>query len=112
MYYVDMSEIGSVVHVVDSLGSIIGKTCSFLSCKGLSLYFMCSDQHVKYRVPRGFPLTSSSLLDYHVKTICTHVILISRWGEGGFGWVAFNILRQTVYKSTMLFFTSLPAIYK
>ena len=28
---------------------------------------MCSDQHVKDRMPRGFPLTSSLLLDYHVK---------------------------------------------
>ena len=33
---------------------------------------MCSDQHVKYRMPRGFPLTSSLLLDYHVKQY-THV---------------------------------------
>ena len=30
--------------------------------KGLSLCFMCSDQYVKYRMPRGFPLTSSLLL--------------------------------------------------
>ena len=28
---------------------------------------MCSDQHVKYRIPCGFSLTSSLLLDYHVK---------------------------------------------
>ena len=28
---------------------------------------MCSDQHVKYRMPCGFPSTSSLLLDYHVK---------------------------------------------
>ena len=28
---------------------------------------MCSDQHVKYMMPRGFPTTSSFLLDYHVK---------------------------------------------
>ena len=35
--------------------------------KGLSLYFMCSDQHVKYWIPRGFPMTSSLLLNYHVK---------------------------------------------
>ena len=35
--------------------------------KGLSLYFMCSDQHVKYWMPCGFPLTSSLLLDYHAK---------------------------------------------
>ena len=35
--------------------------------KDLSLYFMCSDQHVKYWMPRGFPSTSSLPLDYHVK---------------------------------------------
>ena len=28
---------------------------------------MCSDQHVKYQMSRGFPLTSSLLLDYQVK---------------------------------------------
>ena len=29
---------------------------------------MCSDQHVKYRMPCcGFPFASSLLLDYHVK---------------------------------------------
>ena len=32
--------------------------------KGLSLYFMCSDQHVKYRMPQGFGLTISLLLNY------------------------------------------------
>ena len=69
-----MSEIGAVVKVVDShlcgRGSIPGKSCSFLIVslnKGLSLYFMCSDQHVKYRMPCGFSLSSSLLLDYHVK---------------------------------------------
>ena len=35
--------------------------------KGLSLYFMCSDQHVKYWMPPGFPLTSSLLFDNHIK---------------------------------------------
>ena len=39
--------------------------CSLI--KGLSLYFMCSDQHIKYWIPRGFPLTSSLLLDYYIK---------------------------------------------
>ena len=51
-------------------GSIPGKNCSFLIVflsKGLSLYFMCSDQHVKYQMPRGFPLTSSLLLDYDIR---------------------------------------------
>ena len=45
--------------------------------KGLSLCFMCSDQHVKYRIPHEFPSTSSLLLNYHVKQYtrtrtCTH----------------------------------------
>ena len=51
-------------------GSIPGKTAVFFtvsSSKGSSLYFMCSDQHVKYRMVHGFSLTSSLLLDYHVK---------------------------------------------
>ena len=34
---------------------------------------MCSDQHVKYRMPCGFPLTSSLLLDFHVKQN-THIV--------------------------------------
>ena len=49
---------------------IPGKSCSFLIdslSKGLSLYFMCSDQHVKYQIPRVFPFTSNFLLNYHVK---------------------------------------------
>ena len=69
-----MSEIGAVFKVVDShlcgWGSIPNKSCSFLIVslsKGLSLCFMCSDQHVKYWMPCGFPLTSSLLLDYHIK---------------------------------------------
>ena len=70
----NVSGIGAVVKVVDShlcgWGSIPGKSCSFLIVsfsKGLSLCFMCSDQHVKYRMPRGFPSTNSLLLNYHVK---------------------------------------------
>ena len=69
-----MGEIGAVVKVVDShlcgWGSIPGKSCSLLIVSvsmGLSLCFMCSDPHVKYWMPRGFPLTSSLLLDYHIK---------------------------------------------
>ena len=69
-----MSGIDAVVKVVDSYlsgwGSISGKSCSFLIdsfSKSLSLRFMCSDQHVKYHMHRGFPSTSSLLLDYHVK---------------------------------------------
>ena len=73
-----MRGIGAVVKVVDShpcrWGSMPGKTCSFLLVslnKSLSLYFMCSDQHVKYWMLRGFLLTSSLLLDYRVKQ-CIH----------------------------------------
>ena len=47
-----------------------GNSCSFLIVslsKSLSLCFMCSDQHVKYWMPCGFPSTSSLLLNYHVK---------------------------------------------
>ena len=69
-----VSGIGAVVKVVDShlcgWGSIPSKSCSFFIVslsKSLSLYFMCSDQHVKYWIPRGFPSTRSLLLDYHVK---------------------------------------------
>ena len=47
-----------------------GKSCSFLIVslsKGLSLYFMCSDQYVKYWIPYEFLLTSSLLLlDTHI----------------------------------------------
>ena len=70
-YQYIMSEIGAVVKVVDShlcdWGSIPGKSCSFLIislCKGLSLCFMCSGQHVH---ASWTPLTSSLLLEYHVK---------------------------------------------
>ena len=69
-----VSGIGAVVKVVDShlcgCCSIPGKSCSFFIVslsKDLSQCFMCSDQHVKYWMPRGFPSTSSLLLDYHVK---------------------------------------------
>ena len=74
-----VSEIGAVVKVVDShlcgWGSTSNKSCSFFIVsfsKGLSLRFMCSDQHVKCRMPRGFPLTSSLLLDYHIQCIHIH----------------------------------------
>ena len=78
-----VSGIGAVVKVTDShpcgWGSIPGKSCSFLIVslsKSLSLCCMCSDQHVKYRMPRGFPSTSSLLLDYHGKQY-THTYLVS-----------------------------------
>ena len=68
------SEIGAVVKVVDShpcgWGSIPGKSCSLFIAslsKSLSLRFMCSGQHEKYWMSRGFLLTSSLLLDYHIK---------------------------------------------
>ena len=51
------------------------KSCSFLIVslsKSLSLCFMCSDQHVKHWIAGGFPLTSSLLLDYHVKITHTY----------------------------------------
>ena len=88
---IHVSGIGAVVEVVDShlweWGSIHGKNCNFLIVylsKGLLLCFMCSDQHVKYWMPDGFPLTSSLLLDYLVKQ---HTHLSSIW---------FNILvRET-----------------
>ena len=74
MYRLHLSGIGAVVKVVDSQlcgwSSIPGKSCSFLIVslsKNLSLCFMCSDQHVKYWMPGGFPLTSSLLMDYHIK---------------------------------------------
>ena len=64
----NVSGIGAVVKVVDShlcgWGSIPRKSCSLLI---VSLSFMCSDQRVKYWMPRGFPSTSSLLLNYHVK---------------------------------------------
>ena len=73
-----------MVKVVDShlcgRGSIPGRSCSFFIVslsKDLSLYFMYSDQHVKYRMSRGFPLTRSLLLDYQIKQyIHTLVIMI------------------------------------
>ena len=75
-----MSGIGALVKVVDShlcgWGSIPGKSCNFLRdsvSEGLSLCFLCSDQLVKYPMPCGFPLSSSLLLDYHIKQyIHTH----------------------------------------
>ena len=79
----EVSGIGAAVKVVDyhlcGCGSIPGKSCSFFIVslsKSLSLCFICSDQHVKYRMPRGFLLNSSLLLDYHVKQyIHTYTIM-------------------------------------
>ena len=75
--------IGAVVKVVDShlcgWCSIPGNSCSFLIVslsKGLSLCFKCSDQHVKYPMPLGFPLTNSLLLDYHVKQYTIDLIIL------------------------------------
>ena len=52
--------------------------------KSLSLYFMCSDQHVEYWVTHGFPLTSCLLLDYHVKqymptNVCFPTVMDTLW---------------------------------
>ena len=76
---VHVSGIGAVVEVVDShlcgWGSTLAESCTLLIVslhKGLSLCFMYSDQHVKYWMPCGFPLTSCLLLDYHVERY-THV---------------------------------------
>ena len=66
-----VSDISAVVKVVDShlcgWGSIPGSFPIVSFSKSLSQLFMCSDQHVKYRIIHGFPLTSSLLLDYHIK---------------------------------------------
>ena len=53
---------------VDRVQFLVKTTVFSLSLsKGLSLCLMCSDQHVKYLMRRGFSLISSLLLDYHVK---------------------------------------------
>ena len=31
------------------------------------MYLVCSDQHVKYHMPSGFPLTIRLLFDYRIK---------------------------------------------
>ena len=66
-----MSGVGAVVKVVDShpcgWGSIPGSSCSFFIVYLTKSLSLCSDQHIKYRMPRGFPLTRSLLLYYHVK---------------------------------------------
>ena len=76
-----VSGIGAVVKVVDShpcgWGSIPGNSCSFFIVslsKGLSLCFMCSDQHEKYWMSSGFPLITTlnythtlQLEPYHIK---------------------------------------------
>ena len=46
------------------------KSCSFLIVslsKSLSLRFMCSNQHVKYWMSRGFPLTSTYTPPTHAR---------------------------------------------
>ena len=63
------------------ISSIPGTCCSFLISLTThdslhSRYFMCSDQHVKYQMPCGFPLPSSLLLDYHAKQYA-HIFLHS-----------------------------------
>ena len=59
LYCIHVSEIGAVVKAMDSQlcgrSAIPDKSCSFLTVLGLSLRFMCSDQYVKYWMPRGIP---------------------------------------------------------
>ena len=103
-----VSGISAVVKVVGShlceWGSIPGKSCSFFIVslsKGLSLCFMCSDEHVKYWMPRWLSLTSSLLLDCY--TIHTHALTsITR---GGLRLKHFNMLLKTNLSFTSLLVT-------
>ena len=60
-----------------TLISVIGvqllATAAVCSCiEGLPPCFMCTDQHVKYWMPRKFLLTSSLLLNYRFKSdVCS-----------------------------------------
>ena len=69
--YIHVNGIGAVVKVVDfhicGWDAFPGKNGSFLIVSLSKSLSLCSDQHVKYRMPRGFPLTSCLLLDYHSK---------------------------------------------
>ena len=60
-------DIGAVVKVTDShlyrQVAVPGKSCSF----SIISIIKGSDQRVKYRISRAFPLNCSLLLDYHVK---------------------------------------------
>ena len=74
----DVNGIGAVVKVADThlcgWGSIPNRNCSFVIVslsKNLSLCFMCSDQHVKYRMPRGFPFPTPTCMPTRTRT-CTH----------------------------------------
>ena len=83
--WLDMSEIGAVVKVTGShlcgWGSILDKSCSFLIvCLRVYPDTSCSDQNVKYWMPRGFPFTSLLLFHYHVKQYIhqlTYILLLS-----------------------------------
>ena len=60
-----VSEIGAVVMVVNShlcgWSPIPGKTVvSLIVMKLITVFHVHSDQHVKYWIPREFPLTSTS----------------------------------------------------
>ena len=65
-----VSKIGAVVKVVDSHPcgwDSIPATAAVFLIVSLNKELMCSDKHVKYWIPREFPLTSSLLLDYRVE---------------------------------------------
>ena len=47
--------------------SVLATGCTNALSKGLSLYFMCSDQPIKYQMTRGYSLTGSLLLEYHAQ---------------------------------------------
>ena len=67
-----VSEIGAEVKVVNSrlCGWVQSPTkAAVLSVSPNMDLSMCSDLHVKYWMPRGFHLTMSLLLDYHVTNL-------------------------------------------
>ena len=66
-----MSAIGAVAKVTVAHLSGWSSIQQLKFSNSLLLYFMCSDQHVKYQMSCEFPLTSSLLLDYHTRQ-CTH----------------------------------------
>ena len=63
------SEMGAVTKDTECrpCGRLPESFCTVSLEQGLSLCFMCSDQHVKYWMPCGFSLISSFLLGTHIK---------------------------------------------
>ena len=81
-----MSDVGAVVKVTDcspcGRGSIPGKASSFLkisTSNGLSLHFMCSNQHIDCWMLRWFHFNSGLLLDYNVEQNAQTHVLVKRW---------------------------------